>query len=238
MRKYSHVAISQVISHFKKDDPMIQLYYSPGTACLAPHFLLEELGLAYELVLVDTTKQQHQEAAYLQLNPKGKIPFLIDGELRLSESAAICLYLIEKYADAKQLPQFNPASGTPERARLYQWMLYLSNTLQAELLSYFYPERLSNDAACAAQVKAHAEQRVADMLSYIDTQVGTTPGAYLLGSELSCADLFLFMLCRWTRGMTKPARDYPHLTTYLQMLFDRPSIQNSLAQEGIKAPYY
>ncbi|MBC3806451.1 glutathione S-transferase family protein [Undibacterium seohonense] len=217
---------------------MIQLYYSPGTACLAPHFLLEELGLAYELVLVDTTKQQHQEAAYLQLNPKGKIPFLIDGELHLSESAAICLYLAEKYADGKQVSHFNPALGTTERARLYQWMFYLSNTLQAELLSYFYPERLSDNEATAAQVKAHAEQRVADMLSYIDAQLNRTPGAYLLGQELSCADLFLFMLCRWTRGMTKPAREYPHLTPYLQKLFDRPSIQNSLEQEGISAPYY
>lgn len=217
---------------------MIQLFYSPGTACLAPHFLLEELGIAYELVLIDTAKQQHQEAAYLKLNPKGKIPFLIDGELHLSESAAICLYLAEKYADARQVSHLNPAIGTIERAGLYQWMFYLSNTLQAELLSYFYPERLSNDEATAAQVKVHAEQRVADMLRYIDTQLNITPGTYLLGQELSCADLFLFMLCRWTRGMTKPAREYPLLKPYLQKLFDRPSIRNSLAQEGISAPYY
>lgn len=217
---------------------MIQLFYSPGTACLAPHFLLEELGIAYELVLIDTTKQQHQEETYLKLNPKGKIPFLIDGELHLSESAAICLYLAEKYADARQVSHLNPAIGKIERAGLYQWMFYLSNTLQAELLSYFYPERLSNDDATAAQVKTHAEQRVADMLRYIDTQLTITPGTYLLGEELSCADLFLFMLCRWTRGMTKPAREYPHLKPYLQKLFDHPSIQNSLAQEGISAPYY
>lgn len=217
---------------------MIQLYYSPGTACLAPHFLLEELGLAYELILVDTTKQQHQEAAYLQLNPKGKIPFMIDGDLQLSESAAICLYLIEKYADAQQAAHLNPPTSSAERARLYQWMLYLSNTLQAELLSYFYPERLSEDAAGAAQVKAHTEQRVASMLSYIDTQLSNTAGNYLLGHELSCADLFLFMLCRWTRGMTKPAREYPHLKPYLQSMFERRSIQDSLAQEGISAPFY
>ena len=217
---------------------MIQLYYSPGTACLAPHFLLEELGLAYELVLVDTTKHEHQQADYLKLNPKGKIPFLIDGELHLSESAAICLYLTEKYADIKKMSHFNPAPGTFERARLYQWMLYLSNTLQAELLSYFYPERLSNNEVTAAQVKLHAEQRVADMLHYIDMQLDTTSGPYLLDHDLSCADLFLFMLCRWTRGMHKPAREFPRLATYLQMLFDRPSIQNSLRQEGISAPYY
>jgi hypothetical protein len=73
-----------------KEHHMIQLYYSPGTACLAPHFLMEELGLPYELVLVDTAKKEHQQAAYLQLNPNGKIPLLIDGDLQLTESAAIC----------------------------------------------------------------------------------------------------------------------------------------------------
>ncbi|MFZ6816801.1 glutathione S-transferase family protein [Undibacterium sp. Ji22W] len=220
---------------------MIQLFYSPGTACLAPHFLLEELGLAYELVLVDTSKQQHQTEAYLKLNPKGKIPLLIDknnAELTLTESAAICLYLAEKYATQATNAHFNPAPGSLQRAQLYQWMMYLSNTLQAELLSYFYPERMSDDTSGAAQVKAHAEERVAQMLTYIETQLSTSDGEFLLGVDISIADLFLFMLCRWTRGMQKPARAYPQLAGYLERLFNRPSIQNSFAQEGISAPYY
>lgn len=223
---------------------MIQLYYSPGTACLAPHFLLEELGLAYELVLVDTSKQQHQAEAYLKLNPKGKIPLLIDknnADLSLTESAAICLYLAEKYATHSvntANAHFNPAPSSLQRAQLYQWMMYLSNTLQAELLSYFYPERLCDDADGAAQVKTHAEERVAQMLTYIDTQLSHSGGDFLLGVDISIADLFLFMLCRWTRGMQKPARAYPQLAGYLERMFNRPSIQNSFAQEGITAPYY
>lgn len=219
---------------------MIQLYYSPGTACLAPHFLLEELGLTYELILVDTNKQQHQTEAYLKLNPKGKIPLLIDNDnnaMSLTESAAICLYLAEKYSNHTTL-HFNPAPASQERAQLYQWMMYLSNTLQAELLSYFYPERLHDDAAGAAQIKAHAEQRIAQMLTYIDTELSASTGDFLLGTKISIADLFLFMLCRWTRGMQKPARAYPHLAGYLEQMFQRASIQNSFAQEGISAPYY
>lgn len=132
---------------------MIKLYYSPGTACLAPHFLLEELGLAYELVLVDTSKQEHQQAAYLQLNPNGKIPLLIDGDFALTESAAICLYLMDQYAVTSTSPLLQASVGSFERAHLYQWMLYLSNTLQAELLTYFYPERLHDDPEVVAQIK-------------------------------------------------------------------------------------
>jgi glutathione S-transferase len=219
-------------------DLMMQLYYSPGTACLAPHFLLEELGLPYELVLVDTSKQEHQQAAYLKLNPNGKIPLLIDGDLQLTESAAICLYLADQYGAQNKEINFSPALGTPERARLYQWMMYLTNTLQAELLSYFYPERLHDDAVGAAKVKAHAEQRVAQMLSYIDDNLAQSQGAYLLGEQVSIADLFLFMLCRWTRGMQKPARDYAQLGPYLQLLFERRSIIKTFEMEGIQAPFY
>lgn len=216
----------------------MQLYYSPGTACLAPHFLLEELGLPYELVLVDTSKQEHQQPAYLKLNPNGKIPLLIDGDLQLTESAAICLYLADQYGAQNKDINFSPALGTPIRARLYQWMMYLTNTLQAELLSYFYPERRNADAAGAAQVKATAEQRVAQMLGYIDDHLAQSQGEYLIGEQVSIADLFLFMLCRWTRGMQKPARDYPQLGPYLQGLLERRSIIKTFEMEGIQAPFY
>ena len=68
---------------------MYKLYYYPGNASMAPHMLLEELGVAYELILVDREKNAHQSAEYLKLNPNGRIPTLIDGELILYETAAI-----------------------------------------------------------------------------------------------------------------------------------------------------
>ncbi len=217
---------------------MLQLYFSPGTACLAPHFLLEELGLPYELVLVDTSKKEHQQEAYLRLNPKGKIPLLVDGDLYLTESAAICLYLADNYAKLTEHHHFSPDLGSSARAHLYKWMLYLSNTLQAELITYFYPERLMEAPELAAQLKANAEHRVADMLSFIDDSLSKSEGEYLMGEQLSIADLFMFMLGRWTRGMHKPARAYPHLGPYMDRLFQRPAISGALKDEGLSAPFY
>jgi glutathione S-transferase len=217
---------------------MMQLYYSPGAASLAPHFLLEELALPYQLVLVDTSKKENLEPAYLALNPNGKIPLLIDGDFHLTESAAICLYLADQYAAASSQPTFAPCSDGQDRARLCQWMLYLSNTLQAELLTYFYPERLTEDASATAQVQAKAEQRAAQMLHYIDEYRAKSKSLFLLGDQISIADLFLFMLCRWTRGMQKPARDYPHIGAYLKVLMGRASIVKVFEKEGIVAPFY
>lgn len=217
---------------------MLQLYFSPGTASLAPHFLLEELELPFELVLVDTEKKEHQQAAYLKLNPKGKIPLLVDGDLYLTESAAICLHLADNYAKEPVHPHFSPPLGSSARADLYKWMLYLSNTLQAELMTYFYPERQLEAAELAAQLKVSAEHRVAGMLSFINEHLHKTGGPFLLGEHLSSADLFLFMLGRWTRGMQKPARAYPHLGPYMDRLYQRASIQRAFKSEGLSAPFY
>ena len=213
---------------------MYRLYYYPGNANLAPHILLEEISAAYELVLVDRTKNEQKSAAYLELNPNGRIPVLIDGALVLYESAAICLHLADRHPAA----QLAPALGTDARAEFYKWLVYLTNTVQAELLLYFYPERLADDAAAAAQVKAHAEARVGEMLDQIEAKLAAGPGPYLLGADYRAVDAYLLMLCRWTRGMSRPARARPQLARYLETVMARPATERAFAKEGIAAPYY
>mgnify|MGYP000632612495 CR=1 FL=1 len=137
---------------------MRQLHYYPSTASMAPHIVLHEIGTPFELVLVDRVQDAHKSPAYLRLNPNGRIPVFVDGDLVLYETAAICLHLCDTHATSG----FMPALGTPERAHAYKWLVWLTNTVQATLIHYFYPERMVNagDAAAAAQVKAAAEARV------------------------------------------------------------------------------
>ncbi|MGE5714972.1 MAG: glutathione S-transferase family protein, partial [Betaproteobacteria bacterium] len=136
---------------------MIQLYYSPGSANLVPHILLEEIGAPFELVLVDRASAAHKKPDYLKLNPNGQIPVLVDGDFVLYETAAIALYLADRFVEKK----LAPPPGTRERAHYYQWMVWCTNTLQAMMMHFFYPERMvdDGDAALAAQVKKRAEAR-------------------------------------------------------------------------------
>lgn len=215
---------------------MLRLHYYPGNASLAPHVLLHEIGAPFELVLVDRTRDAHKSAAYLQLNPNGLIPVLQDGPLVLYETAAICLHL----ADTHPAARLAPPLGSVERAHFYKWLVWLTNTLQALLIHYFYPERLVNDgdSAAAAQVKAHAEARIATLLQQLDNQLASHGGPWLLGADYSAADPYAWMLCRWTRGFeTRPARDYPQLGPYLQRLLQRPALQRALAAEGLAPPW-
>ena len=115
----------------------MRLHYIPGSAALAPHATLAEIGIPYELVPVHRDEPGVPTAEYLALNPWGKVPTLEDGDLVLTESAAICLYLAEKFPDAR----LAPPTGTRERAELYRWLLWLSNTVQMTQMRHFYPER-------------------------------------------------------------------------------------------------
>ncbi|MGH8810260.1 MAG: glutathione S-transferase family protein [Noviherbaspirillum sp.] len=213
---------------------MYRLYYYPGNANLAPLMLLEELTLKYELVLVDREKHEHRSAEYLKLNPNGRIPTLIDGDLVLYEMAAICLHLVDGHPEAGLAPSL----GTTIRAEFYKWLIYLTNTLQAELITYFYPERLADDAAAIAQVKVHAETRVGTMLDLIERTIAEHGKPYLLGERYTAVDPYLLMLCRWTRMMHNPACQRPNLGRFLQMMVKRPAIQRAFEQEGLSAPLF
>jgi glutathione S-transferase len=214
---------------------MIQLHYHPGNASLAPHVLLEEIGAPFELVFVDRANAAHRSPEYLKLNPNGQIPVLVEGEFALYEAAAICLYLADRYPDARLAPPLR----TPERAHFYQWLFWCTNTLQAMLMHYFYSERLvdEGDANASAQVRNRAEARAGAMLDRLDEQLASHGGDWLLGSTFSAVDPYALMLCRWTRNFARPARSLPRLAPYLQRMLARPAAQRAFATEKLSAPF-
>ena len=215
---------------------MITLHYHPGNASMAPHMLLREIGEPFALALVDRANHAHKSPAYLKLNPNGSIPVLVDGELVLYETAAICMHL----ADAYPAAALAPALGTPARAHFYKWMVWMTNTLQARLMHYFYPDRLlaGADADTANALRAQAQADIGGMLEQLDAQVARSGGPWLLGERYSAADPVALMLCRWTRSFsTQPAREYAHLGAYVQRVLARPAVQVALKAEGLVAPF-
>ncbi len=219
---------------------MIKLYYYPSTASMAPHILLRELDVPFDLLLVDRTQKAQKMTAYLQLNPNGLIPVLTDGDLVLYEAAAICLHLCDTHPAAG----LAPAVGTAERAHFYKWLMWLTNTLQATLIAYFYPERwvhVGNDSG-AAQVKAQAETKVGVLLDQLDAELArqgqTHTAPWLLGPNYSAVDIYTLMLCRWTRNFeSAPARNKRHLGPYLQRVLDRPAVVEAFEAESLAQPW-
>lgn len=214
---------------------MLTLHYYPGNASMTPHIVLEELGVPYQRVLVDRTQDAHRQPAYLKLNPNGQIPVLTDGDLVLYETAAICLHLCDTHPQA----QLAPPLGTAARAHFYKWLAWLTNTMQATLMIYFYPERWlpAGDVAGAANLKANAQARVVAMFDQLQAQLQSHGGPWLLGADHSVLDPYAMMLCRWTRGFEHPARSLPSLKVWLDRVLERPAVQRVFATEGLPRPW-
>ena len=118
---------------------MIKLYYHPSPNPLKVALFLEEAGLPYELVPVDTRKGEQHAPSFLAINPNGKTPALVDGDVTVFDSNAILLYLAEK--TGKFLPRDSPA----ERAQMYSWLMFVATGIgpycgQAVHFKFFAPE--------------------------------------------------------------------------------------------------
>lgn len=208
---------------------MYQLHYFPSNANAAPHMVLEELGQDYDLVLVDRARNEQNSEDYLRINPNGRIPTLVDGQLVLFEAAAIVLHLVDQHPDAGLAPKI----GTPDRARFYQWLTFLTNSLQEELMIWQYPDRLTGtDAAATEIVRQGAEKRANRYLDIIEQHLKAA-GPLLLGGALSAADFYFVMLARWARQISNPPRSRPHIARLLDMVTALPAVRRAYEREGV-----
>jgi glutathione S-transferase len=215
----------------------VKLFYSPGAANLAPHFVLEEIGAPFELVLVDQDRKAHKAPDYLKLNPTGRIPTLVQpgvggaDDLVVFETGAIIVHLVDTHPEAKLAPPI----GTPERARFYQWMFHLANTVQAQARSFFYPDQQTSDPSRTDLVLAKAEENWTEQFRLLDRHL---EGRAHMLHAFSAVDLYLAMLTRWGRNLKTPTRTMPNLRRHADSVFARPAVRRAMASEGIPAPFF
>ena len=211
---------------------MVTLYYYPGNASFAPHLLLEEIGAPFQLSLVDKKNKAQKSPEYLALNPAGRIPVLVDDGQPLFEAAAICLHLCDKHPEATLFP----VADSINRSLAYQWLMYLTNTVQTELLMYFYPERYTTHANEAPHIVAAQEGRITEMFALLDRALEHKP--YLVGNTPTVCDYYLFMLASWADEFVKPPLSFPNIKRVLKALVARPAVKKVCEKEGFDLTDY
>lgn len=211
---------------------MYNLFYYPRNASWAPHMIIKEIGVEYTLTLVDRRSQEHKTAAYLKLNPTGRIPTLIDNNQVIFESAAIALHLCEQNPECNLIP----ALHDPKRPIFYQWLFYLTTTVQSELLVYFYPKRHTSPTGDPTSIKETQEARITEMFALIDKELEGK--CYLLDNHISVCDFFLFMMSYWASGFSNPPLSFEHLGKYLRRVAKRPSVIETCKIEKINLEDY
>jgi glutathione S-transferase len=199
---------------------------------MAPHILLEELNVDFELIKVDRKSNAQKSASYLALNPAGRIPTLVDDGFAIFESPAICIHLAEAHPNANLVPKI----GNKDRALFFQWMMYLTNTLQAELMIYIYPHNHTTDVKATLSIIEAQESRVTAMLELIDRELENKD--FLIGNTFSACDCFLFMLSVWADEFKKPPLAYKNLSRYLRQLAKREAIVEVCKKEKLSLADY
>ena len=203
------------------------LYYSPGSASLAVHWMLLELDVPFEAKLVDIDAGAQKSPEYLRVNPTGRVPTLVFDGVPHGESAALLMLLTERQPEKK----FAPAPGSATRADWLETMIYLANTLLPAMRDWFYAEK-DGDPQGADAVKALARRRIEGAWDRLDARLADGR-IHLLGSELTAADFLATMLMRWSRNMPRPATTWKNLAPYIQRMRSRPSFIEVNNREGL-----
>jgi glutathione S-transferase len=199
----------------------MKLYYVPKTRATRPRWVLEELGVPYELVRLDPARQETRTTEHLARQPLGHVPVLEDGDFRMFESAAICLWLAERHPEKR----LAPAPGTPERALLYQWLFFAMTELEPPLSAISAQNRKPEAERDAKEIHQRAElfRRTAGALEPVLAR-----GPYLLGDAFTVADVVVGSVLSW--GKAAAGLDgLPAVEAYLARLKARPAWKRATA---------
>ncbi len=204
----------------------ITLYYSPGACSLAPHIVLEELGIAYETVRISTAEGQQRSPEYLKINPRARVPALaVDGKV-LVENVAILSFLGGGFPDKGLWP-----ARTWDQAQALSLMAWLADTVHPAFAHLYRPERYVEGPACVEAVKAKGRQVFGESLAEIDRLVAGKRWA--VGGRFSVVDAYLLVFYRWGNRNGFAVRDLAHYTSLVERVLARPAVKRVMADEGI-----
>ena len=199
----------------------MKLYYVPRTRASRPRWMLEELGIPHELVRLDPGKGETRTAEHLARQPLGHVPALEDGPVRMFESAAICLYLAERFPEMG----FLPPPATPGRAATYQWLFYAMTEMEPACMA-LSAERKKPEAERNAAASEDARARFRKAAGALEPLLSSSE--FLLGASFTVADVVMGAILAWARVLGA-LEGLPATEAYLARLRERPAWKRALA---------
>jgi len=199
----------------------MKLFYAPGACSLSPHIVLNEAGLSFDKVKVDTKSKAMQGGDYRSVNPLGYVPALeLDDGTILTEGPAIVQWIADKVPDKK----LAPANGTLERTKLQSWLNFISSELHKGFSPLFNPNM--PEAA-----KQFFRERLGTRFQHLDRQLADKD--YLMGKAFSVADAYLFTVSNWAAHTDVDLSGYANVGAYRKRVAARPAVQAAMQAEGL-----
>jgi glutathione S-transferase len=199
---------------------MIKLYGVPRSRAMRCLWMLEELGVPYELVSTSFLGD-NKKPEYLKLNPNGRIPTLVDGSTVLWESMAINLYLSAKYGGALE------PKTLEDRARAVQWSFWVMTETEKPLIDVLFHRVILPEDQRQESVARHGEETLQAPLAVL---AGALEGRqHLLGDAFSVADLNVASVFSWARMSKLELSAFPGVGRWLDRCLDRPAAAKARA---------
>tara|TARA_R110000868_G_scaffold207285_4_gene456281 strand:+ start:67 stop:672 length:606 start_codon:yes stop_codon:yes gene_type:complete len=192
----------------------LKLYWAPRSRSFRILWLLEEIGVPYERVLVDFQKGEQSTVEYKAINPMMKVPALADGDARVAESGAICTYVADKFPEAG----LAPPPDDPRRGRYLQWLFFSSGCIEPAIAQTFGKFEMPSSQAGwgdAARVWSVLEDAV-------------QPGPWLLGETFTAADVLIGSDLHFVVNQFKILEGRPAIDAYIARCAERPAYKRAL----------
>ena len=183
---------------------MMKLYGGSRSRASIVQWYLEEIGVEYEFILLDMAAGEHLQPPFLQINPMGKVPVIVDEEITLWESGAILLYLAEKYGQE--------INSLTQRSIVNQWILFANSTFATGLF-----------------IETNRDREKAKLLPPLEKIL--TDNTFLMGDKFTVVDVAVGSMIAYTQILIKlDLSPYPHISKYLQTIAQRPAFKKSLTR--------
>ena len=200
----------------------MKLYYSPAACSLAPHIVLQELGLPYTALKVDTKAKTFEGGGdYSRINSKGYVPAieLDDGQV-LTEAAVILQYLADRRPEAA----LAPATGTTERYRFQEWLNFIGTEIHKGFGPLWKPDSTEDE-------KERTRARLAVRFDWLAAQIGERD--FVAGPHFTAADAYLFTVLNSSQWTGIDLARWPVLKDYVARIAARPKVREALKVEGL-----
>lgn len=203
---------------------MIEIYHVPGTRGVRPIWVCEELRVDYKVIPVDFAPEYRATPEWRAMNPVGKVPVLIDGELRMFESGAMVQYLLDRYGSSEGMPALQPQRGTIEHALYLQWCWFAEATFARPLGEIVNHRRALPEEAQSEAAIAEMQGRAWLCVGALEEALGRSE--WILDSGFSAADIMLgytLMLM----GNLAPGDLPTNVDAYWRAIQERPGYQSA-----------
>lgn len=208
----------------------MKLYYKAGACALAPHIVMAELNMAYEIEAVDLkTKMTANNTNFLDISIKGQIPALkMDSGEVLTEGAIISQYLCDNSnAPTTMLGQY----GTLERLRTLEWMNFIATECHKNFSPLFSADMVYKNEETKTEVKNYYKKTLNDKFTFLAEKLGTND--FLTGKNFTIADAYLFTVMSWSKFVGLDYSNYTNLTNYMNRISERPAVMKAMREEGL-----